>query len=152
MPLHGKIDRIDAREERGGTRLEWAILDYKTGASGKTPEQAHRNRNGWKDLKLPLYTLLARELGREGAPALGYFTVGKDESETGVALARWTDADLESAFEAARGIVRRVRRGEFDLGRELPDEPILLAIAGRGLVAPVEEESSESLEGEEVAG
>lgn len=163
MALHGQIDRIDVREKPGGTRLEWAILDYKTGASAKDPEKAHRNRSGWKDLQLPLYTLLARELAEggasrlDGAPALGYFTVGKDESETGVALARWTPPDLESAFQAARDVVRCVRRGEFDdLGSKLPDDPILLAIAGRGLVAPAEEESGvengEALEGEEVAG
>jgi RecB family exonuclease len=162
MPLHGKIDRIDAREKPHSTRLEWAILDYKTGASAKDPEKAHRNRSGWKDLQLPLYTLLARELAEEaarkldGAPALGYFTVGKDESETRVALARWTQADLESALEAARDVVRRVRRGEFfDLGRNLPEEPILLAIAGRGLVTPAEEEdgaeNGEVSDGEEAA-
>ena len=50
-----------------------------------------------------------------------------------------------------------MRRGEFfDLGTKLPEEPILLAIAGRGLVTPAEEEdgaeNGEASDGEEAAG
>jgi ATP-dependent helicase/nuclease subunit B len=142
MPLHGAIDRIDVRE---GSR-EWAILDYKTGFSAKDPAKAHRRRDGaWRDLQLPLYTLLANELGFESQPALGYFSIGKDEAETRIALASWDSSDLEDAFEAAREVVRKIRAGEcFDLGREFSDEPILLALAGEGLVEGTEEEDGES--------
>jgi ATP-dependent helicase/nuclease subunit B len=140
MPLHGKIDRIDVLDRGDGER-EWAILDYKTSASAKSPERAHRSRGEWRDLQLPLYTLLAVELGFEEPPSLGYFSIGKDETETGVALAKWTPDDLEEAYEAAREVVRSVRAGRFfELGRDFPEEPILRALAGRGLVEPPEEE------------
>jgi hypothetical protein len=49
--------------------------------------------------------------------------------------------------------VRKIRAGEFkELGRKFPDdEPILLALAGRGLLeaAGVDEGESEGEEGEE---
>ncbi|HEV8113719.1 MAG TPA: PD-(D/E)XK nuclease family protein [Planctomycetota bacterium] len=149
MRLRGTIDRIDVREQPGKS-VEWAILDYKTGSSTKDPASAHRKRDGtWCELQLPLYTLLARELGLAGEPALGYFKIGMDEAGTGVAMAPWSALDIESALEAAREVVRCVRRGEFDdLGR-FPDDPILLAIAGQGLLAGADEDDAdESGEGE----
>jgi hypothetical protein len=146
MPLRGKIDRIDVHAGSGA----WAILDYKIGQA-KDPAKTHRSRGRWIDLQLPLYTLLARELGLRGEPELGYFNVGKDGSETGIRRARWSAADLESALEAARDVVRRIRRDDFgETGSGFPDEPILLALAGHGLVeaAGSEDESA----GEEGVG
>ena len=74
--LRGRIDRIDAHED--GRR--WSILDYKTGDAGDTPEKTARGKEGWKDLQLPLYRLIAapfaREHGLAGEPELGYFHVG----------------------------------------------------------------------------
>jgi len=135
MPLRGRIDRIDVRERPGSSRVEWTILDYKTGGSAGDPEKAHRSRGVWRDLQLPLYTLLARELGLEGEPRLGFFRIGKDEPESRVVLWDYGRPDLESAFEAARGVVRRVRGGKpFEEVGDLPDQPILLALAGQGLV------------------
>src|SRR5262249_39709679 len=114
---------------------EWAILDYKT---GKVEPARKRNRE-WRDLQLPLYTLLAQELGLPGAPVLGHFAIGKDEGGTRVE----TLSDLDGAFETARDGVRRIRAGEFDEPGRLPDEPILLAIAGHGLVESEPEEEAE---------
>jgi len=141
MPLRGKIDRIDVHEGSGA----WAILDYKTGLKPKDPEKAHRTKGEWRDLQLPLYTLLARELGFSSAPSLGYFTLGKDESETGIRMAAWTPGEIDSAMEAARAVVRKIREGKFgDPGRKFPDEPILLALAGKGLLEAGEIEDEES--------
>jgi hypothetical protein len=110
------------------------------------PAPAHRRKNGeWRDLQLPLYTLLARELGLAGDPSLGYFKIGKDESEAGVALAPWSALDIESALEAAREVVRRIRRGEFFEIGDFGDDPIRLALAGIGLVESAED--SDPIEG-----
>lgn len=147
MPLRGKIDRIDVHEGTGA----WAILDYKTGMKSQDPERAHRTKGAWRDLQLPLYTLLAAELGLPGAPSLGYFTIGKEESETAVRLALWSSAEIEAAHGAARDVVRKVRAQEFgELGRKFSEAPILQALAGRGLVesAVESEEESQGQEGE----
>ncbi|MCP3918505.1 MAG: hypothetical protein GY711_23410 [bacterium] len=130
--LRGRIDRIDRHPDWG-----WAVLDYKTGDKLLEPDEAHRKRGGeWKDLQLPLYQHLARAIGLEGDIQLGYVTVGKDEGAISFRIAReWAEADLESAWAAARDVVRNVRAGRFDeLGRE-PYEEIFQAIHGKGLIA-----------------
>jgi RecB family exonuclease len=146
MELKGMIDRIDVHEATGA----WSILDYKTSFLAKDPAGVHRKRSGWRDLQLPLYTLLAAELGHETVPTLGYFNLGKDEAGTGVRETGWTREDLDSAFEAAREVVVRIRGEEFfELGPSFADRgEILLAIAGKGLVLSETEESDDA-EGEE---
>ena len=59
MTLHGRIDRIDQRDG------QWAILDYKTGDTARTPQETHFKSNEWVDLQLPLYLKLAQTLGIE---------------------------------------------------------------------------------------
>ena len=58
----GKIDRVDRHEE---TR-QVAIWDYKTSDSGEGPNKAHIKGRGknqkWKDLQLPLYRHLVKEV------------------------------------------------------------------------------------------
>jgi ATP-dependent helicase/nuclease subunit B len=142
--LRGKIDRIDRNADTG----EWAVFDYKTGDGARTPEEVHRRGRGlnkeWVDLQLPLYRLLlAGILGDDGRPVvpevarkrirLGYILLPKNLEGVGAVLAEWTEADLEEAEEVARGVVRRLRTGEFryDPGtRSFRDDP-LDALLGR---------------------
>ncbi len=134
MTLRGKIDRIESREARGSTRREWAILDYKT----SKPDAEHTRSRGWRDLQLPLYTLLARAIVGDERPALGIFTVGKDAEDTRIEIRSWDAAAIDDALDAAREVARNVRSGVFfDLGESFPEEPLLLAIAGKGLVASI---------------
>jgi len=140
LELRGRIDRIDVREgpaSPGGR--EWAILDYKTGEKLADPGPAHRARDGtWRDLQLPLYTLLARELGLESARELGYFGLGATPGEVGVRSVDWTPADLAAGLDAAREVVDRVLAGDFfEEGSDFRAEPAFEAILGRNLlVAP----------------
>jgi hypothetical protein len=150
LRLRGRIDRIDERVV-GGVR-ERAILDYKTADEVHDPASTHRGRSGWKDLQLPLYALLAAELGDE-FPALGYLALGQDDANSGVRLARWTEEDLESALEAAREVAEHVRAGDFfELGRGFPPDPAYQALAGRGLVGAAREPGEEPASDEAVAG
>src|SRR5262249_14620014 len=123
MLLRGKIDRIEAREAPGGTRREWAILDYKT----SKPDAPRAPRSGeWRDLQLPLYPLLAREIVGDERPQLGIFTVGKDAAASGIEAATWDEAVIESALDTARAVALEVRHGSFfALGDSFPDDPIL---------------------------
>ena len=107
--LHGRIDRIDENEQTG----EWAILDYKSSDAATTPEKSHQTRDGWKDLQLPLYRHLAKKLGVTGEALIGYVLLPRDAAGAGFALAEWSTADLESADETARQVVRAVREEIF---------------------------------------
>ena len=92
--LMGKIDRIDFCE-----RTEtWRIVDYKTSNVGKTPEQAHREKDGsWIDLQLPLYRHMIRSLNLEGNLELGYISLPKVSKKTAWSKADWTPEDLHTA-------------------------------------------------------
>lgn len=151
MMLTGRIDRIDRHAGTGA----WAVLDYKTSARDRTPESAHRRRDGtWRDLQLPLYRHLLPALSRTGALPeelgrphaelrLGYVNL----SPRGVshALAEWTAADLSAADEAARECVRLLRSGRIPF-RE--DEPVdsyspFSGLLGRGRLRSGDEEDSD---------
>ncbi len=146
--LRGKIDRIDRHPDG-----RWAIWDYKTGEQGGQLGKAH-GRNGWRDLQLPLYLLLAHELGvpcaerpathprglfDADAPSealLGYIELARRDADAGFSVAHWSDAEIADAFVTAREVVRRIRAGKFsDLGTFPPYDPVLNALAGRGLLA-----------------
>ena len=133
MGLRGKIDRIDAHDTRG---VE--LLDYKTGLRVERPDKTHRSRTrGWTDLQLPLYRLLSRSLLDElGSERVGLGYVGRDQrGAVGGLMATWTDEDLESADEAARGVVRTVRAGAFgDVGHHAPKTGVLGALCGSGFL------------------
>ena len=131
IQLRGKIDRIDFNEFTG----EWAVLDYKTGDSGKTPQETHRKGKKetapWTDLQLPLYrTLLSGVLNEQGAPVvpedqqasvrLGYILLPKEKRGARVAFAEWTAGELAAAEETARQVVRGLRRGEFGYDPKTP--------------------------------
>ncbi len=141
--LSGRIDRIERCADG-----RWAILDYKVGERAKDPEKEHFDKRGkrWKDLQLPLYVLLARDLVGEGPVELGYFHLGRSREDVAVRVAEgWGPDFLASAEEEARRIVREVRaivRGGIapELGRPVLYDPILAAVCGQGLLAGAEED------------
>jgi ATP-dependent helicase/nuclease subunit B len=104
----GRIDRIDVNERIGA----WRILDYKTGDSADVPEKTHRKKDRWIDLQLPLYWHLTKAArGSDGE--VGYVLLGKDVSKIDTAMAKWSLEEKDSAVEAARNIVRNIRRNIF---------------------------------------
>lgn len=107
VTLHGRIDRIDCRDD------QWAILDYKTGDTKRTPQETHRKGKQWIDLQLPLYVHLARTLGYQGKPQLGYIVLPKDRADAGVLLAKWDDAALADATARATAIARCIYNRVF---------------------------------------
>jgi hypothetical protein len=107
MTLKGRIDRIDYRDG------QWAILDYKTGDTAKTPQEVHLRSGQWIDLQLPLYVLLAKTLGITGPLQLGYLVLPKDVAKVGVHMAVWSDAELAQAQAVAIDVARRIYRQEF---------------------------------------
>ena len=111
--LGGRIDRIDQHEDHETFR----IFDYKTGDRADPPERVHRQRrNGarqWVDLQLPLYRHLAKAWGFAGVMQLGYIVIPKSLENVGHQLAEWDEADLTSADDTMRDVVRRIRSREF---------------------------------------
>jgi ATP-dependent helicase/nuclease subunit B len=119
--ISGRIDRIDHHPERG-----WAVLDYKTGDRGETPEDSHRKGRDrdWVDLQLPLYRYLLPAVldshgetpftGSPGDPVhLGYILLPRETEEVGACFAEWGAGVLDGADEQAREVVRFLRRNHF---------------------------------------
>ena len=117
IELSARIDRIDHHPATN----TWQVLDYKTSARARTPEQTHRKRGEWIDLQLPLYHHLLPAL--EGVDAnllrearsieVGYFNVPARIEEIAITPADWTGSDYAAADEVARHVVRQVRAGVF---------------------------------------
>jgi len=112
--LRGRIDRIDYHPDSE----RYAVLDYKTGDTGKTPDDTHRKGRGkdktWIDLQLPLYRHLARAMGVNGEVELGYVLLPKEAQKAGFAPAYWSEQELRAADEAAARVVRMIRAGRFE--------------------------------------
>jgi RecB family exonuclease len=118
MYIHGRIDRVDVKEDGS----EAVILDYKTASNPVSPEKSHLNGEHWKDLQLPLYRHLIE--GTAGLPPtrrLGYIALPSDVTGTKDLIAGWTDDDLAGADEAARNVVRGIRKRVFWPPAKLPD-------------------------------
>ena len=105
--LRGRIDRIDHKDR------QWAIFDYKTGDRARTPQETHCKASNWIDLQLPLYVELARSLGIEGTPTLGYINLPKELDKVGAVIADWDEEVLESAMEEARQTAGKIVAGIF---------------------------------------
>ena len=106
--LIGRVDRVDVHAD-GQIR----VIDYKTSDTARTPQQAHRHRDEWIDLQLPLYRELIRPLELHEVPQLAYWNLPRCPEDAGVETAPWTLEEVEEAVEHARDLVRRVRNREF---------------------------------------
>jgi hypothetical protein len=138
LQVSGKLDRVDRHPDG-----RWAILDYKTGERRRTPREAHRKKDKdktWLDLQLPLYRLLAKDLGLAGEPELGYAWIGKEEHDTDFFPGDFAPAELEEALEEARRIVRCVRAGDFATPGRTPYDEIFKAIFGLSTLGGESEE------------
>lgn len=116
MGLSGRIDRIDYNEQT----QRWRLLDYKTGDSGKTPDQDHRrgtrNMKSWVRLQLPLYLQFAHQLEidgltRDSEMESGFCLLPATPAETRIEIARWSPDDLDLARELSEAIVSELLKG-----------------------------------------
>ena len=139
MLVRGRIDRIDYHPATNA----WAIWDYKTGEDVSNPATAHLTKDGlWRDLQLPLYCLLAKELLGDQAPQeIGYIAISREPEKIGfMPLGEWGkgvefEKGVESALETIVDVVRRVRKGDFFGDDEFVSrDPIFAAIGGVGIL------------------
>lgn len=114
--INGKIDRVDQHEITG----QVAVWDYKSSDKGDSPDQVHysKRKREWKDLQLPLYRHLVKEVNAvAGADfsnvATGYILLPKKLDDVGFCRAEFTVEQLEHADETARQIIRKIRDGDF---------------------------------------
>ena len=107
--LIGRIDRIDVNETTGAT----IVFDYKTGDRATTPDRAHRQKDEWIDLQLPMYRHLVRaiEIGRP--VQLGYIVLPKDTGKVSEHLAPWSETLLAEADAKASEVLRAIHAGQF---------------------------------------
>ncbi len=114
--IRGKIDRVDQHEETGRV----AVWDYKTTTRGPTPDSKHyaARKNEWKDLQLPLYRYLVREVDAIAGANLDDLIVGFVLLHENAKEIRFCEAEKlldmqKSADEKFREIVRGLRAGNF---------------------------------------
>ena len=114
--IRGKIDRVDQHEITN----QVAVWDYKSSDKGDPPDSLHyakRNKE-WKDLQLPLYRHLVKEVAAvAGADfseiVMGFILLPKDLDAVGFEPAAWSSDQLASADETARQIIRSLRQAVF---------------------------------------
>ncbi len=110
IPLIGRIDRIDYHPGQN----KWAIWDYKTSETAKTPVSVHwSEKDGWKDLQLPLYRHLGAKMGVKGEPEVGYITLPKQAQSVAFVTANFGETLLIDADRVAHETVAKMRRGEY---------------------------------------
>ena len=113
--IRGKIDRVDRNEQTG----QVAIWDYKTSDRGDHPGYAHYTPYaGWKDLQLPLYRYLVREVEAVAdcdlsQVSLGYVLLPKQVEKIGFEATDWEADLLATADETAFDVIRKIRACEF---------------------------------------
>ena len=101
---------------------------------------------------MPLYRHLAQGVpGVSAEPKLGYIVMPSEVSKTDALIANWTEEELEGADEAAREVVRRVRKRIFGPPAELPahytDEFADICRSTRFLALEEDEEDADEHDG-----
>ncbi len=114
--INGKIDRVDQHEITG----QIAVWDYKSSDKGKRPNEVHyaKRKSEWKDLQLPLYRHLVKEVGAVAGSdfsnvAMGYILLPRKLADIGFHSVEWTPEQLASADQTAKDIVRKIRAGDY---------------------------------------
>lgn len=115
--LAGRVDRIDRHKTTG----QYRVLDYKTSETATKPEATHMTKGEWVDLQLPLYRLLVRALEIDSNLLLGYVHLPGDLAGVGASIARWNQAQLDSAEQTAQQVAADIIDLKIDrvaLGKE----------------------------------
>lgn len=112
--LTGKIDRVDMHEHTG----QVAIWDYKTSDAGEGPYKHHKTKSQWKDLQLPLYRHLVKEVNAvRGANlddiTVGYVLLSKDLENIKFEAAEFSQEELAEADALAMDCIEKIRAGLF---------------------------------------
>ncbi len=114
--VHGKIDRVDRNERTG----QIAVWDYKSSDKGYPPEKVHymKRKKAWKDLQLPLYRHLVKEVAAvAGADfsnvVMGFILLPKKLDDVGFYPSSWDRELLLDADETARRVIRAIRKGVY---------------------------------------
>jgi ATP-dependent helicase/nuclease subunit B len=104
VSIVGKIDRIDFHQKDNAYR----IIDYKTSESARDARSS-KTKNGWKDLQLPLYYWMAKELGLGDNISVAYMNISGDHANSGLAelSSDGFDEALVQAQEIAQAILER---------------------------------------------
>ena len=135
--IQGRIDRIDKNENDGHI----VVLDYKAFENYKSPFETHVKRktkpkkktelppvekDDWIDLQLPLYYQLIAQSKFQAKDQskidVGYFVIPRAINDTKIAFGKWTEGELDGAFEHAREIISNIRKQRFWPPIEPPPE------------------------------
>lgn len=120
--VHGRIDRIDFHQATN----TYAVFDYKTSDRAATPKAAHQITKPpyWKDLQLPMYRHLTRDITSDSSVRLGYISLSNDGHGLNVNFAEWDEAILQQADRVAIETIRCIRSGNYGALSESIDSRI----------------------------
>lgn len=114
--IRGKIDRVDRHETTG----QIAVWDYKSSDKGENAERVHfaSKKREWKDLQLPLYRHLVKEVAVVAdadfsTVKMGYVLIPKKLEDIGFDQANWSADQLAAADDKARDIIRQIRANNY---------------------------------------
>ena len=123
--IRGKIDRVDQHESTG----QVAVWDYKSSDKGETADRVHFSRRDkkWKDLQLPLYRHLVKEVKVVQSADFsnlitGYILIPKKLEEIRFDEASWSQEQLAQADEEAKRIIRQIRDNNYWPPSDRPPE------------------------------
>jgi RecB family exonuclease len=105
----GRIDRIDYNERLNSYR----IIDYKTGQKAVDANFALDRNGQWKDLQLPLYYFMLRNLKFEGEISFGYFNLSGEHASSGLEIIKADMTALDQALVKATDIAKQITSGAF---------------------------------------
>ncbi|PTX93999.1 hypothetical protein DB345_20760 [Spartobacteria bacterium LR76] len=163
LPISASLDRIEVHIRTGQRR----ILDYKTFARDKTPEEAHLSsrcpeellpgeeviRDGkpryWTNLQLPLYRELSLFKWRDdlAPPVVGYFLLPERVEDAKIAMFDLDDDTISNATLCTEAIAERIARGIFWPPREPLYDDYESLFLGEAPEDVLSEESMEWLQG-----
>lgn len=112
--ISGTIDRVDIHQETG----QVAIWDYKTSDVGDSPRAVHLDRNGWKDVQLPLYRHLAKEIKQLSGydlteVQLGFVLLPRKIEDVRFEALECSTQELVQADDQVKDIIRRIRGNQY---------------------------------------
>lgn len=163
LPIAASLDRIEVHIRTGQRR----ILDYKTFARDKSPEEAHFSprspaellpgeeviRDGkplfWTNLQLPLYRELSLAHWRDdlAPPVVGYFLLPERVEDARIAMFDLDETTIYNANLCTEAIAERIARGIFWPPRQPQYDDYESLFLGEAPEDVLSEQSMELLQG-----
>jgi ATP-dependent helicase/nuclease subunit B len=131
--ITGTIDRIDIKDDTA------RIIDFKTSKSSE--EYKVKNvfkQDSWRNLQLPLYALLCKELPdfKDKKIEIAYFPISEKINETALINLPWDEQEQNTAQEQIKKIIGSIKKRDwFEIGNPKFTNDTEQALIGKNYTA-----------------